>query len=277
MARVMGLSGLMWWIDRWRKSTAYTDMTLEEQGAYRNLLDEACLRGGYIPNDERILARACGDVTAWKRVKEPVLAHFVLTSQGYRNETLLEVIRKTVVRIEKQKRYRDRKKNGNDGGNEPGNDAGNEHGNASRNDAGNEPGYLDPDPDRELSTKQESSRRGRVRAFTGRRLKVSAAQHQVVLDVLGKLAERLNLSECYAAWDAELATSGEVFDALDFIKRRAVEAATAAGPDVTPVAPSGDEAWFRECATLHGGTCGGSLRHRNQMLLDGAKLEGMRA
>ena len=38
-----------WWIDRWRKSTAYTDMTAEEQGVYRNLLDELWLRDGVLP------------------------------------------------------------------------------------------------------------------------------------------------------------------------------------------------------------------------------------
>ena len=82
------LHALWWWIDRWRKSTAYTDMTLEEQGAYRNLLDEAHLRGGGIPNDERILARACGDALAWERVRAAVLARFTLREDGWHNETL---------------------------------------------------------------------------------------------------------------------------------------------------------------------------------------------
>jgi hypothetical protein len=40
-----------WWIDRWRKSTAFTDMTLSNR-AYRNLLDECALRGP-IPDDDR--------------------------------------------------------------------------------------------------------------------------------------------------------------------------------------------------------------------------------
>jgi hypothetical protein len=62
-------TGLMWWIDRWRKSTAFTDLTLEEQGAYRNLLDEGALRGGAIPDDERVLAKASGDALRWSEVK----------------------------------------------------------------------------------------------------------------------------------------------------------------------------------------------------------------
>jgi uncharacterized protein YdaU (DUF1376 family) len=89
----MRLTGLWWWIDRWRKSSAFMDMTLEEQGAYRNLIDEATLRGGPLPNDERILAKACGDALRWRKVRPAVLAHFVLTSDGWRNETLDDVLR----------------------------------------------------------------------------------------------------------------------------------------------------------------------------------------
>jgi len=88
----MRLHALWWWIDRWRKSTAYTDMTLEEQGAYRNLLDEAQLRGGPLPNDDRILAKACGDALAWSRVRTVVMARFVLKDDGWHNETLDHVL-----------------------------------------------------------------------------------------------------------------------------------------------------------------------------------------
>ena len=82
-----------WWIDRWRKSTAYTDMTLAEQGAYRNLLDELWLRGGVLPNDERILAKVCGDPFEWPKVRKSVLARFQLTEDGWRNDTHDEVSR----------------------------------------------------------------------------------------------------------------------------------------------------------------------------------------
>lgn len=90
-------TGLFWWIDRWRKSTAYTDMTLEQQGAYRNLLDEAQLRGGPLPDDERILAKACGDAFAWPRVRDAVMARFTLTADGWRNATGDEVRSKTAA------------------------------------------------------------------------------------------------------------------------------------------------------------------------------------
>lgn len=79
----MKLTGLWWWIDRWRKSTAYTGMTLEEQGAYRNLLDECRLLGGTLPQDEVALGAACGDASAWPRVRSAVMDHFELRDGGW--------------------------------------------------------------------------------------------------------------------------------------------------------------------------------------------------
>ena len=125
------LTGLWWWIDRWRKSSAYSDMTLEQQGAYRNLLDEAALRGGALPNDERILAKACGDAFAWKRLKPVLLPRFQLRADGLHNETLDEVLRESRRRADKQRNYRNR------GGNEGGNDSGNASGNGDGYEAGN--------------------------------------------------------------------------------------------------------------------------------------------
>lgn len=137
----MRFNALWWWIDRWRKSTAYTDMTLEEQGAYRNLLDEGTLRGGPLPNDERILAKACGDATAWKRVRETVLKRFVLRDDGLHNDTLDDVLRDAHQRAEKQRKWRLGK------GLKGGNGNGNEHGNADGLIEGLERGSPDPDPD----------------------------------------------------------------------------------------------------------------------------------
>lgn len=125
------LTGLWWWIDRWRKSTAYTDLTLEEQGAYRNLLDEAALRGGAIPNSEDTLAKACGDARKWRRVKLAVLARFTLGADGWRNTTLDQVIAETRRRAEKQRDYRNR--HGHQDGNVDSNESGNAHGNGKGN------------------------------------------------------------------------------------------------------------------------------------------------
>jgi len=101
-----------WWIDRWRKSTAYTDMTLAEQGAYRTLLDELWLRGGLLPLDERILAKASGDAVEWPQVRDRVLSRFRKIDQGYRNDTHDEIQAESSKRAERQKRYRNDRRNG---------------------------------------------------------------------------------------------------------------------------------------------------------------------
>ena len=66
-------------------------MTLAEQGAYRNLLDELWLRHGFLPNDERILAKIAGDAAEWPNVRSSVLSRFRLTTSGWRHDTHDEV------------------------------------------------------------------------------------------------------------------------------------------------------------------------------------------
>src|SRR5262245_36780464 len=97
MGHGMRARALWWWIDRWRKSSAFMDMTLEQQGAYRNLLDEAVLRGGALPNNPRMLAKACGDATAWRRVRTTVMAHFELRADGWHHETLDAVLERSAI------------------------------------------------------------------------------------------------------------------------------------------------------------------------------------
>jgi uncharacterized protein YdaU (DUF1376 family) len=100
------MNALYWWIDRWRKSTAYTDMTLEEQAAYRNLLDEATLRDGALPTDERILAKASGDATRWPALRSVVMRRFAKRDDGWHNETLDRVLAETSRRSTAQRAYR---------------------------------------------------------------------------------------------------------------------------------------------------------------------------
>jgi len=104
----MTLRAMFWWIDRWRASSAFANLTLEEQGAYRNMLDDAQLRGGAIPDNDRALMLACGDPVAWPRLRDRMLARFYLTDDGWRNETLDTVLGESKRRAEKQRRYRDR-------------------------------------------------------------------------------------------------------------------------------------------------------------------------
>jgi uncharacterized protein YdaU (DUF1376 family) len=102
----------MWWIDRWRKSSAYMDMNLEQQGAFRNLLDECWLREGAIPDNETTLAKACGDPTRWSDLKSVLMPRFYRSPGGWRNETLDEVLHQARRRADNQAAYRARKRQG---------------------------------------------------------------------------------------------------------------------------------------------------------------------
>jgi uncharacterized protein YdaU (DUF1376 family) len=154
------MRALYWWIDRWRKSTAYTDLTLEEQAAYRNLLDEGTLRNGPIPNDERVLAKASGDAIRWPAIRENVLKRFTVQADGLHNETLDLVIRQSLRRAANQQHYRAGRANGtahgrtnghaNGGANGGDNAHGNGADNGAANGAHNEADSPDPDPDPDL-------------------------------------------------------------------------------------------------------------------------------
>lgn len=104
------MMGLQWWIDRWRKSSAFMDLTVEEQGAYRNLLDEAWLRGGPLPNNNRVLAKACGDATRWPKLRKTVMKRFVLIDGYWHNDTLDQVLKSVNAHRDRQARYRERQK-----------------------------------------------------------------------------------------------------------------------------------------------------------------------
>lgn len=138
--------GAWWWIDRWRNSTAFTDMTAEEQGLYRNLCDEVWLRPDHvIPDDPHVLARVSGDHRAWKRSGAKVLRWMTKVDGGWTNETAVEVLKESRRRAEKQQRYRDRRRNAS--GNADGNASGNGGGNPAGNNPGNNLGSLDLDLD----------------------------------------------------------------------------------------------------------------------------------
>ena len=104
----MKLRGMTWWIDRWRQSTAVVDLSLEEQGAYRNLLDEAWLRGGAIPNEPRVLARASGDATRWAKVQPKVMARFQLKDGHWHHETVDEQLANILKNANRQREHREK-------------------------------------------------------------------------------------------------------------------------------------------------------------------------
>lgn len=84
-----------WWIDRWRKSTAFLCMSLEEQGLYRNLLDAVWIFPDHvIPDLPRVLLQASGATAEeWARSGPNVLAAGMQrVDGGWTNNTALEVI-----------------------------------------------------------------------------------------------------------------------------------------------------------------------------------------
>lgn len=102
------MNGLLWWIDRWRKSTAYRDMNSAQQGAYRNLLDEAWLRGGVLPDDPKLWRKVCGNPRNWSRICAAVMTHFERRNDGLHNATLDAVLSQVSRRNARQKAYRAR-------------------------------------------------------------------------------------------------------------------------------------------------------------------------
>jgi hypothetical protein len=78
-----GHSAYPWSIAVWRQHPAYIELMPREQGMTRNLLDEAVLRGGVLPDDERLLSRACGDPIEWPDARERVLRWWTKTNQGW--------------------------------------------------------------------------------------------------------------------------------------------------------------------------------------------------
>ena len=164
-----GMRAAWWWIDRWRKSTAFTDMTAEEQGLYRNLLDEIWLRADHvIPEDGRILAKVSGDPEAWARSGPKVLRWMTKVPGGYTHDTALAVIHQAERLARNQRAYRARKRaqaGGSD--NSPADNApDNEGDNAPDNEGGNK--AASPSPSPSPSPSQSQSRSGHRAAKTRR-------------------------------------------------------------------------------------------------------------
>lgn len=87
-------------IDVWRQSTAYTDMTLAEQGAYRNLIDEVVLRpDGIIPDGS--LAKASGSPEEWHKVSAVVMKWMRRVNGGWTNDFAVSNKGKVGVAVER--------------------------------------------------------------------------------------------------------------------------------------------------------------------------------
>ena len=84
----------MWWIDRWMLSEARSDMTMEERGLYRELLDRAWLREAVLPADaERLRKLADATPEEWARSWPAVSIHFERVDGGLCNRAQAELYR----------------------------------------------------------------------------------------------------------------------------------------------------------------------------------------
>lgn len=250
---------LFWWIDRWRRSSAFMDMTLAEQGAYRNLLDEAHLRGGALPMDERILAKACGDAMAWPKVREAVMARFEKRADGWHNFTLDEVMRESERRAEKQRNYRDR-----------GNTNGNGGGNAQHNKPRNTDGSPSPSPSPSLISVSGTGTRSTPSAPSALDRGFEEFWHAYPKKV-GKAAalkvwNRLKpvngqRERILSAVDQQAATDQWTREHGRFIPNPATwlnQGRWDDEPIGAPIPPSDDSEpydWFQECKRIHNGEC----------------------
>lgn len=217
--------GEWFWTDRWMGSSGFL-LPLEPRGLYREMLTQAWRRGARLPNDHETIQRAVGCTAAeWKRCWPKVERHWRVDGDHLVNDTQLEVYAECLAEREKASNR------GKKGAQARAQAVAQARAQACARAPSQADGEHvledkppDPDPEGELSERQESSRRTRARVFAGERLKVSQAQHQVVLDELGPLARHLDLPALYASWDAQLTASRESFDTLVFIKRGAAEA-----------------------------------------------------
>lgn len=71
------------------------DLTREEDGGYRLLLDACWMRGGRLPDDDRLLAliTKCGDQQEWQALRKKLARFFKIANGFWRNKRLSEEIR----------------------------------------------------------------------------------------------------------------------------------------------------------------------------------------
>lgn len=266
------LLGEWFWTDRWMGSSAFL-LPMEPRGLYREMLTQAwrrAARGGRpeLPTDHEAIQRATGCTSAeWKRCWPHVEPYWRVDGASLVNETQLEVYAKCFAEF---KAASERGKKGAHAvaqarAQAPAQAPARAPAQATPEHA---PEHHPPDPDPESVLGDQNARRGRARAFNGRRLRVTEAQHSLVLYESG--LTDATLMELYVEWDADLVSTNEMFDTLAYVKRRVQER--------RPTLSSAPEVdFYEECQRLHGGTCGGRLKHSIRMSVDAEKAKAVSA
>lgn len=80
------------WTDRWMTSSAFL-LPMEPRGLYREMLTQAWMRGGSLPNDHEAIQRACGATRAeWRRSWPTLERYWRVDGVTLVNDTQLEVM-----------------------------------------------------------------------------------------------------------------------------------------------------------------------------------------
>lgn len=248
------------WIDRWDGSSAAL-LNMECQGVYRSMLSQAWRRGAQLPNDHEAIRRAIRCTSKeWARCWPKVEPYWRVEGNSLVNDTQLAVY------AECQKQAEAASNRGRAGAAARWPSSAQGHAQASPQ----APAQGIPSGSGSVPGSEERSTRGKV--FVGSRLVVSHRQHDVIVDQLGSDAGYVDWNQLYVDLDAALVASGEAFDALVTIRQAAqarVKALRRGGALFSQPAPEVD--WFEECQQLHGGGCGGRLKHHTRMQVDAAK------
>lgn len=252
------------WIDRWMGSSAFL-LPMEPRGLYREMLTQAWRRGAKLPNDHEAIKRAVGATNAeWRRCWPLVSRFWREDGDALVNDTQQEVYQKCLAE-QQAKSARAR----------AGANArwlGHRSGNAQAS-SGHVLEQSPPDPDLDPAVLKDHKTATRGKVFVGSRLVVSQKQHACIVQALGAYAGYVDWMALYPRWDAELVSSGQVFDTLAFCRQKAqeqVQALRRGGSLFQPVTDENDD-WFSECQRLHEGACGGRLKHHTKMLIEDEK------
>ena len=209
-------------------------MTAEQQGLYRNLLDEIWLRpNNIIPDDPRILAKISGDGEAWARSGPTVLKWMVQVDGGWTNKTALGVIAMATHRAERQVRYRQRVADErNARRNEDHNATHNAGHNADHNGGHNKGRSPSPSPSlkikKEEVEEEKREKRAKPRAQQ-RRFTVMDWMHGELQAILGTDAEGFDLDGWYITLDAKMAKNGAVDTSWPWLRQQCLREARARG------------------------------------------------
>ena len=263
MPRAKRAPAYQWYPRDYMADAIVQAMTLEQEGAYRRLLDHCWLEHGLpVDLDELWPLAKCPSREFFEtRIWNVVGRKFYLRRNRFQQKRLdRERAKQAKTRRVRQlaaKKMHEQKRSKRDA-------------NAPRVQC------LSSSSSTASSAAAVPTRSARGKVFVGARLVVSQKQHAVMVDQLGASATYVDWMQLYVSLDEALVASKESFDTLEVVRRAAqerVKAMRRGGPLF--IEPEGD--WFTECQQLHGGNCGGRVKHHTRMQIDAEKAKAATA